>query len=216
MFLSELTDTFRFQEGFPNELHEITPKSLPTSLSFAPPCDKTTAQVRHTGHKVPLISFDPEFVPSIPRSITWCNVPGASNLGCLDIMTLYLISPICQVNSETTYPSPHDDGIAGGVSHSYAENYRKGFSPQVRAQALFVADTLPKAWSLLGAEPVFTRSVVIPSSFFKLQSSSAFSASVHFFFQSARFWNKDFRARRIMTKAANRKTADIGRWIKIE
>ena len=102
LFLSELTDTFRFQEGFLNELHEIPLKSLPDSPSFPPPCGKTTAEVSPTGHKVLLISFDPEFVPSLPRSITWCNVPGVSNLGCLGIMTLFLISPICQVNSETT------------------------------------------------------------------------------------------------------------------
>ena len=56
------------------------------------------------GHKVPLISFDPEFVPSIPRSITWCYVSGTSNLSCLGIVTLYLISHICQANEKTTYP----------------------------------------------------------------------------------------------------------------
>jgi hypothetical protein len=70
LFLRELTDTFRFLEGFSNELHEISPNSLPDSLSFPPPGDKTTADARHTEHKFPLLSFDPEFVPSIPRFIT--------------------------------------------------------------------------------------------------------------------------------------------------
>jgi hypothetical protein len=48
LFLSELTGTFRFQEGFPNELPEIPPKSVPDSPSFPPPCDKTTAEISPT------------------------------------------------------------------------------------------------------------------------------------------------------------------------
>ncbi len=46
--------------------------------------------------------------------MTWCSVPGASNLGCLDIINLISFPLICQVNSETTSPLPGSFQHGGG------------------------------------------------------------------------------------------------------
>ena len=55
------------------------------------------------------LPFVPEsFPPSIPRPMTWCRVPGASNLGCLGIINLHPISPHRPSQFRNNVPRTHE------------------------------------------------------------------------------------------------------------